>query len=77
MTSEPFDFMAFKRPVKALASYYLLISLFALPAFPIVWLAGTRLWPKDADANTTSYLNNRAIPASRSQPTCSAPGAPG
>jgi uncharacterized membrane protein YdbT with pleckstrin-like domain len=38
MTSEPFDFMAFKRPVKALASYYLLISLFALPAFPIVWL---------------------------------------
>ena len=32
------DSMGFTRPVSALATYYLLSSLFYLPVFPIVWL---------------------------------------
>lgn len=37
-TEPGFDFMTFKRPVPALATYYLLASLLLLPVFPIVWL---------------------------------------
>tara|TARA_B100001121_G_C18604110_1_gene580951 strand:- start:228 stop:734 length:507 start_codon:yes stop_codon:yes gene_type:complete len=33
-----FDLHAFKRPVGALATYYLISSLAFLPVFPIVWL---------------------------------------
>ena len=35
---QKFDLHGFKRPVGALATYYLIISLAALPLFPIVWL---------------------------------------
>ena len=32
-----FDYLSFKRPVPALATYYLLSSLLVLPVFPVVW----------------------------------------
>ena len=35
---QKFDLHGFKRPVGALATYYLIISLAALPLFPVVWL---------------------------------------
>ncbi len=35
---QKFDLHGFKRPVGALATYYFIISLAALPLFPIVWL---------------------------------------
>ena len=39
MSSETYDFMAFKRPVKSLATYYLVSSLMTGPLFPIFWFA--------------------------------------
>jgi len=33
-----FDLHGFKRPVSALATYYLIISLAAVPLFPVFWL---------------------------------------
>ena len=35
---QKFDLHGFKRPVGALATYYLITSLAALPLFPVVWL---------------------------------------
>ena len=36
--AQEFDLHGFKRPVGALATYYLIISLAALPLFPVLWL---------------------------------------
>lgn len=38
MSSETYDFMSFKRPVKSLATYYLVSSLLTGPLFPVFWL---------------------------------------